>query len=239
MNKALIFFIRGITVSAMLAWFSLSVTSAQEPKVGHDSIMASGKKKSDLEAKTREILTFRVSEWKAYTSENPRFEIKYPAGLTVVADNNNKLILSHALPFVHGNPCDMSDHPGVLQDLTDFKMEIEVIDGGLKQAIIKGEDSAAPSFLVDDTVINLDRHSLTISKLKGYVIPYGVEGCGGFRYYFPLNKSFTLLVRRKLITELDPIISNYRDYRQQPGIIFPDEEERLFNRIISTFRFLE
>lgn len=227
-----------VTVPAAFFWLSLCEAAGQGHQAGRDPLTIRGEKKANWEAETRKILTFRVSDWSAH-KENPKFEIKYPAGLTAVVDKNNKLILSHALPFVHGDPCDMSDHPKDLQDLIDFRMEVELIEGGLKQAIIKGENSAAPSFMADDTVINLDRYSVAIAKLKGYEIPYGVEGCGGYRYYFPIKESYTLLVRRKLITELDPIISNYRDYRQLPGIIFPDEEERLFRLIISTFRFLE
>ncbi|OGC77626.1 MAG: hypothetical protein A2Z27_03100 [candidate division Zixibacteria bacterium RBG_16_50_21] len=192
-----------------------------------------------MEAETRKILTFKVSEWKTFENQKPKFEIKYPAGLTAVLDESIRLTLSHALLCVHGDPCDMTDNPVDLQELTDFKIVIEIVEGGLKQAIIKGENSAAPSFLVDDTVRSLERYALTIRSLKGFELPYGVEGCGGFRYYFPLNKSSTLLVGQELITELGPIIGNYREYRQLPGVIFPDEEERLFKMIISTFRLLE
>jgi hypothetical protein len=67
----------------------------------------------------------------------------------------------------------------------------------------------------------------------------GVEGCGAYKYYFPLNPDKTLFVKRSLITEFMPIIISYQDYLALPGIIPPAEEEELFNKILSDMTLYE
>ncbi|MCI0405368.1 MAG: hypothetical protein L0209_04745, partial [candidate division Zixibacteria bacterium] len=64
-------------------------------------------------------------------------------------------------------------------------------------------------------------------------------GCGRFNYYFILDSAKTLAVSRKHITELDPVIGSYKENRKLPGVIAPEKEEELFNRILSTFKFLK
>jgi hypothetical protein len=80
---------------------------------------------------------------------------------------------------------------------------------------------------------------LQIGALKGYRISTGVEGCGLDKYYFPLDSAHTLFVERYKITELDPIIKNYREHRKLPGVISPEKEEQVFNQILSTFQYIK
>ena len=75
-----------------------------------------------------------------------------------------------------------------------------------------------------------------VGALVGFRITNGVEGCGRLSYYFPDWGTKTLVVNRALITEFNPIVAHYQTYLQLPGIIPPDEEQKLFVTILSSFR---
>ncbi len=186
----------------------------------------------------------KADGWKTYRDKGQGFEIKYPAKLIRLSKDDQRLKLLHSIPFEHPNPCDFDDTPDPpLSELVDFNIGIEVLDKNLKGAIVSYETSAAEYFLArltSDSVLQLEPgyiDTLRIGPLAGYRIPQGVEGYGRLAYYFPLRSEKTLVVTRARIIELDPIIKNYIENRKLPGVIPPEKEEELFNRILSTFKF--
>ena len=178
----------------------------------------------------------KTEGWKIYRNERQEFELKYPAKLIRIceevrtSDESERLMLQHSIPFEHRDPCDFDDNPDPpLRHLTDFKVGFEVVNKNLKETITWGEIG-----LVTEIPYGTE---LQIGALRGYRITTGVEGCGLDKYYFPLDSTHTLFVERYKITELDPIIINYKENRKLPDVIVPEKEEELFNNILATFKF--
>jgi hypothetical protein len=130
----------------------------------------------------------------------------------------------------------------VLKDLTDFNVSLRIFNTSFEQTIKANEyPNFSAGYLREDS-LKVDHgfiDDVLIGSLKGYCITAGVEGCGIYTYYFSLNSNNTLQVQRSFIPELNPIIRNSKEYLKLPGIISPDEEERLFNLILSSFKFLK
>lgn len=178
----------------------------------------------------------KTESWKIYRNERQEFELKYPAKLIRIceevraSEESERVMLLHSIPFEHRDPCDFDDSPDLpLRHLTDFKVGFEVVKKNLKETITWGEIG-----LVTEIPYGTE---LQIGSLRGYRITTGVEGCGLDKYYFPLDSTHTLFVERYKITELDPIIINYKENRKLPGVIVPEKEEELFNNILATFKF--
>lgn len=183
-----------------------------------------------------------TADWKTYRNEEYGFEIKYPEDVIKLTERNEGIALSHSISFEHPDPCDFKGDAPVRKELTDFGIGIGVINKNLRETIIAREsDSFVSGFLLDNK-LKIEPgfiDGFNLGSLKGYRITSGMEGCGNYTYYIPLDSKNTLLVTRGFITELSPIISDYQKYLQLPGIITPEKEEKLFNQILSTFRFLE
>ena len=195
-----------------------------------------------LEIKKPEKVEDETANWKSYRNEEYGFEIKYPDDLLTLSEKEKKIILTHSIPYEHPDPCDFKGNAPSLKKLTDFEVSVEVINKSLRETVIANEsDYLVSKFLLDNKLkISpgfIDEFS--IGSLKGYRISKGVEGCGTYTYYFPLDSKNTLLIRRSWVAEFNPINADYKKYLKLPGIIPPDKEENLFNQILSTFRFLK
>ena len=179
-----------------------------------------------------------VSDWKTYRSDSIPFEIKHPTELRVEQGSVGELIFVHSIPHQHPDPCDFGDTVHALKELVDFHVSVRLAPKDFRETVMEGEIGLVAEYVSDSalTVVPGWIDAVTIGELSGYRIQFGVEGCGGFRYYFPLSPQQTLFVTRKLITEFNPIIGNYKDYLQLPGIITPEEEEKLFSKMLASFK---
>jgi len=195
------------------------------------------------EARTPGKLTKdETADWKTYMNEKCGYEVKYPENTIAVSEEGERLVMTHSILLEHPDPCDFRGGAPPLQTLTDFEVNIEVSGRNLSETVTANEsDYLVSNFLLDNR-LRIEPgfiDEVNIGSLQGYRVTKGVEGCGEYTYYFPLTPKNTLFVKRSFITELKPIIPGYEEYLRLPGVISPDEEERLFNQILSTFRFLE
>ncbi len=192
-------------------------------------------------ATTPEVIETLSPGWKVYKSDEPEFEIMYPERISVL-EEEERIVLRHSIPFEHSDPCDLRGGELPLERLTDFEVSIQIVNQSLSETVMatQGADFASSYLRGDelDTVLDFIA-KVGIGSLKGYRVTLGVEGCGTYTYYFPLNVKSTLFVRRSFITEFTPIVADYQKYLSLPEIIPPAEEEELFNQILSTFRLLE
>lgn len=181
-------------------------------------------------------------DWQTYKNEKSAFELKYPEELITVSQEGNKILMIHSISYEHPDPCEFRDNISSLKDLTDFKVNLEVFGKNLKETVVaNGSDYLLESFLSDNE-LKIQPNFIdeaNLGSLKGYRVTQGVEGCGQYEYYFPLNSEKTLVVIRSFITEFKPIVADYEKYLNLPGIISPSEEEKLFKQILSSFKFLE
>jgi hypothetical protein len=167
-----------------------------------------------------------TSTWNTYQDQSTVFTFRYPQNL-VLSREGNGLKLRHSIKYKHLDPCDYSDNTKSLPRLVDFELGLEVvnertsIDPDLKQS----NDG--------------DFGGTTIGHLKGEFERISVEGCGEYRYRFPLAGDRTLIVRREIIGIFSPTAQKFVDKKtvlKQPGVIKPEEEERLFKAILSTLK---
>lgn len=178
--------------------------------------------------------------WQTYRNEEFGFEFRYSADTLRLSEEEGGVLLSHSILYEHQDPCEFRDNIAPLKELTDFKVAIQVLNKSLKEAVMAKEGDYLASNFVSETELKLSPNFIdefSIGSLTGYRITTGVEGCGQYTYYFPLTAKKTLVVNRSFITEFNPIILDYEKYLNLPGIIVPQEEEKLFNQILSSFKF--
>jgi len=148
----------------------------------------------------------------------------------------------HSIECEHQDPCDFKGGAPPLKKLTDFRVSLKLFSKNVRETIIATtSDYFVSHMLLNDTLKLVPGYvdTVSIGTLKGYRVANGVEGCGYYTYYFPLNHDHTLLVERSFITELLPIIKDSEKYLELPGVIPPEKEERLFDQIVGTLRLKE
>jgi len=178
--------------------------------------------------------------WPTY-SDPHGFSFTYPPTLTISQDATSTTI-SHSLPFIHPNPCNFA---GLTQEnipeLIDFHVTFSLENHPLIDTII--DQHGVPWFMANHVIDSSLQISpgfidpVTIGSLSGYKITQGVEGCGNYTYYFSLGTSRTLVVIREMIPQFSGAVADVDTYLALPGVIKPDQEDYLFARILSTFKF--
>ena len=179
-----------------------------------------------------------ISSWKTYNSAIGEFHIKYPENFAV-REAAGKITLEHAWPLHHDEPCDFKGGAPAREKLTDFSATLEVVKSSMKDIVKKNETD----FLVTDYFKN-DRFRLSpdfidefaVGNLRGYKITSGVEGCGSWRYYFPLDANTTVVVNRDF-GEFLSLAGIRATYGANPLAILPDQADEIFNRILSSFYY--
>jgi len=186
------------------------------------------------------VVEEETADWAIYVNEEHGYEVKYPKNIITISKQGNKIILVHSIPFEHPDPCDFKGDAPPLKELTDFRVTTEVINRNLRETLMLREsDYLVSNFLLDNKLrVELGFiDDISTGTLNGYRITSGVGGCGIYSYYFPLTRERTLVVQRSFIPEFKPITLDYQKYLKLPRIIPPDKEEKLFDQILSTFRF--
>jgi len=125
--------------------------------------------------------------------------------------------------------------------LDDLNMAIKVIDNPL----VKTVQTLSPylteeNFVGDSLVISpgfIDEYKNGV--LRGFSIYEGAEGCGDRKYYFPVTTTKTLVITNEQVQMLSGIIeaSIRNEVLKVPGVISREENEKIFNQILSTLKF--
>lgn len=179
-----------------------------------------------------------TSEWLTSHSFKSNLYISYPRDFMTSWDGG-KVTLDHSWPLRHADPCDFKgDAPG-LEKLTDFRAALEVVKSPMKEIVKKNE---AESFVSE--YFRNDRFALSegfieefsVGTLRGYRITSGVEGCGRWRYYFPLDPNTTLVVDRDF-GEFLSLTNLQATYGTNPSAILPDRADGIFNEILKSFYY--
>jgi hypothetical protein len=178
------------------------------------------------------------ASWQTYRNEE--FEIMYPENFSINSDTN-KVTINHSVSYTHNDACEFRDGSNFLLDkVIDFNATLQVFNKDIESTV------RANYFSPDDIIENgqfklssgfVDAYSVGI--LDGYRHTIGAEGCGVNTYYFSLDNSNTLMVTQKFSPERTPLILDYKKYLDLPGIISPEEEDKMFDQILSTFKFID
>jgi hypothetical protein len=170
-----------------------------------------------------------TSAWDTYQDPSTGFTFRYPKNLTL-SRVGNRIKLKHSIKYKHHDPCDSSDNTRPLLRLVDFDISLELVDERTRiDPNLKQSKDA-------------DHGGITIGSLKGEYVRNSLEGCGEYRYRFPVEGDRTLVVQREIIGIFSPTSEKLVDEKivlKQPGIIKPEKAERLFKAILSTFKLTE
>jgi hypothetical protein len=168
-----------------------------------------------------------TSDWKIYKNEKYGFSFEYPSVLKQGINGEN-IILSHSIDYRHNNACDFKGDSLPLEKLTDFGVSFMFVDKSIKDFV------QSSSYLDWDYISSNPFRS---GSLNGYKVMEGIEGCGNNTYYITVSQNKTLVIYRSLITELSPIVLDYKKYLALPGIISPEQQDKYFDRILSSIKF--
>ncbi|MEI6420505.1 MAG: hypothetical protein WCO30_02615, partial [bacterium] len=183
-------------------------------------------KVGELIASSFKTITGEFVGWKTYKFPEQKYSIKYPNYLTL-KESKDGFVLGHSIVSKHPNACDFKGDSKPLENLTDFNVSFNVINKSVKDLV---DGSSYPGWKY------VSSNPFSSGDIKGYKIMSGIEGCGTYDYYLSISPSKTLLIKRLLITELGSSVLDKEKYLSLPGVIKPNQEEELFNKILSTFR---
>ena len=179
-----------------------------------------------------------TADWQTY--KNDQYEFKYPSKV-ILTENKNQIVLNHKIPYENHGSCDMKGDSKTYPTLDDLNMAIKVIDNPL----VKTVQTLSPylteeNFVGDSLVISpgfIDEYKNGV--LRGFSIYEGAEGCGDRKYYFPVTTTKTLVITNEQVQMLSGIIeaSIRNEVLKVPGVISREENEKIFNQILSTLKF--
>lgn len=182
-----------------------------------------------------------VSCSKSYKSKKTGFRFEYAPKLNL-QEEGNAVYLFHAIPWKHSEPCDFGGEEKMppRETLLDISTSLEIVEGPLKRVIQEILSDSSIEFNGD---LPKERGpgwfgDYRVGSLQGYWVQKGVEGCGLHKYLFPLAGNKVLVVSRGIVTELSSIYGRRDEALALPGVIPPEEEEKLFEQVLTSFRVI-
>jgi hypothetical protein len=172
---------------------------------------------------------------KHYANSETGISFTYPEYLTA-STAAGMAILHHDIPYENGGACDMMGDEKKYDRLTDFEMNIRIIDRNLTETVktispyipqenfANGELMASPGFI----------DPCTIGRFSGFAIYEGAEGCGHTRYYFRLSGDKTLVLTNASIQALSGAIvqEKVNEVLAVPGVISREKNMEVFESIV-------
>lgn len=244
-SKIIFSILTGLIILGFVAYVYLANKGAQpiQPYLVEDS--ASKTKESKIISQSS-LPTADTTTWTTYKGlhADEEFEFKYPSDILKLDAKDDAITLRHSTPLRHVNPCDERDNPTTLDNLTDVDITMQFLQGNLGDAISKNEP---PEFLSEYFYYSDPGYQdlrlipgfidfIDIGSLHGYRITSGIEGCGVYTYYFPGLQTGRILIVKRTYGELTSLGTESQKYRTLPGVILPDEEEKIVHGILSTFK---
>jgi hypothetical protein len=164
------------------------------------------------------------AEWSTYSDNYLSFES--PDKVSVKREGE-VLKLSHSIAYRHPDPCDFRGGAPEKTILTDLDASFTIVNQSVKDYVVQSAN-------YDGWWDYVSSNPFELGSLKGYRAMVGVEGCGEDYYYLSISPNKTLVIKRALITVFNPIIANYQEYLDLPGIIDPNEADLIFNRLLGS-----
>jgi hypothetical protein len=172
---------------------------------------------------------------KHYENSETGISFTYPEYLTT-STAAGMAILHHDIPYENRGPCDMMGDEKKYDRLTDFKMEIQIIDRNLTETVktmspyIPQENFANSELVASPGFID----PCTIGRYSGFAIYEGAEGCGHTRYYFRLSGDKTLVLTNASIQALSGAIAQEKvnEVLAVPGVISREKNIEIFESIV-------
>jgi WD40 repeat protein len=152
------------------------------------------------------------------------FQVTYPQPQIKAYPQGAGVALLHSVPHSHTDPCNLQT-ASTLRDLIDFDVRLEIVPANLEEAKRITHSGTGGT------------DNVTLGPLTGGTFEsYGVEGCGQDVYLFPVASNKTLWIVRRWIAEFSPIMADYEEHLALPGVISPEEADKLFKQMMATFK---
>src|SRR3989344_2083433 len=175
-----------------------------------------------------------TTDWKTY--QNEYYSFKYPPTLSVMV-RDYSVTLMHSVPYYHSDPCNVR-YGGYINDLVDFSASLQLLNLNLKDSVKDNDNFLLKYFKGDDLELKPDYiDEFSVGSLKGYSIFDAVEGCGEIIYYFPLSQDYTLRVTQSVTAIIEAGRGVDLPHRF-PDIILPEQQNRFFEGILSSFQLI-
>lgn len=187
-----------------------------------------------------------VAQLKLYKNEIQGYELWYPETL-VLNKQGNQIRLSHLvqIPFSYADPCDTKGDgsPKTNTTATDFDVTFQLINRS--QADIYNEhfgDNIVKELFNNNLKLNTPKGGsgggyqglANIGSLSGHHFWRGLDGCGTDIYFFSIDQNNILVIRRILL-----YVASNDFFKKIDSVITTEDEEKIFNEIISTFKLVE
>lgn len=157
--------------------------------------------------------------WKVFRNQLG-FSFNYPSMLEL-GQNSKQATLTHTIPYKNSGSCDMRGGSGTYDTLEDFHVSFELQNEIVKPSYVDGE--------------------LEAGILKGVLAYEGAEGCGDYKYYFPVAGGRTLVVTRASVQPLSSVVTP--EIRNKlltvPGVISQEESDNLFRQVLASLVFTD
>lgn len=169
--------------------------------------------------------------------------LSYPENtFSSVLPADNTITFSHSVPWEHPDACDFQGTGKQLDQLTDFAVSITAFNEEFAAVVSKHEPADFVSSHLTADKISLTEEpgfvdGVSVGELTGFKVTSGVEGCGEYRYYFPLNETLTLFVRRAFVAEFSDVFANHDTALRLPDILSPEQADMIFADIIASVKF--
>jgi hypothetical protein len=192
---------------------------------------------ASIDSDTEDISNVDTSNWSLYRNEY--YEFKFPSNIIQISEATDRVILSHKVPFHHQDVCDMRDNPAQKEYIEDFKVRITLYANNLEDSLRQEKDNHILDYYFKNGSLELSNSFISkvdTTYLSGYMIESGAEGCGIFKYYFPISQKLTMVIERDY-GDLRSISLLVDELKNQPGIILPESETEVFYDILNSIKF--
>ncbi|MBP9821887.1 MAG: hypothetical protein KBC81_00335 [Candidatus Pacebacteria bacterium] len=174
--------------------------------------------------------------WKTYVNTQYGFEFKYPNNF-LIQENVDGARITHGVPYQHSDTCDMKGDSQPLTQVVDFNSAWKMFNGDMGSSVAK--DYFYPKDIFENGQFKLSPgfvDTYSSGGLSGYRFRMGAEGCGVDTYYFSIDANHTLVIKRPFNPERTPLITDYKKILALPGVMTPEQEDKIFDQMLTTFK---
>ncbi len=176
---------------------------------------------------------------KSFSGRAVPVQFQYPAELAVT-EASSSVTVNHQVPFENHGPCDMKGDPNTYPTLSDFNVNIQVLDGTVSQAV-RQLSPYMPAENFSGNTLKLSPGFIDAAKIgsfTGFAIYEGAEGCGHTIYYFPIDGNRVLVVTKDMVQQFSDVIASTTKAAllKVPGVITPGLSDTIFKEIIESLQ---